>query len=327
MADPSTLLSRPDPKVGGVLPEFTLPSLGGRPKIVEVGYHYGRYRIEQCLGVGGMGAVYRAYDSVLARQVALKTALGSPGNTDVTEGLRFLREAEVIARLSHPHVVGIYDLGMHEQTPYLVLEFLEGDHLRSLLDARKRLEPDSALRLMLPVLSAMAYAHRQGILHLDLKPSNIFITNNYRSQVVPKVLDFGVCQLSGLDSELDPTRGVFAGTPAYSSPESLGNGELTELSDQFSVGIVLYETLSGIGPFASCRTLPQVRAAMAERRYPKVSTLSPSIPTALCDVVQRTLDPEPANRFADMASLGRALLQVAPSDVRSQWRAEFEAAP
>jgi serine/threonine-protein kinase len=304
--------------------EFTLPSLGGRPKIVENGFQYGRYRIEQCLGVGGMGAVYRAFDAVLARAVALKTALGSPGSTDVTEGLRFLREAEVIAHLKHPNIVSIYDLGMHEQTPYIILEFLEGGHLRSLLDDKKRLDPESALRTMLPVLSAIAHAHRRGILHLDLKPSNIFIATNHRNQALPKVLDFGVCQLSSIESELDPTRGSFAGTPAYTSPEALSGRGLTDFSDQFSLGVLLYETLSGINPFGQARSLPQVLATMQERKYAGLASLSPSIPEALCRAVHRALEPDPEARFRNVGAFARALIASVRSDQAARWLLEFE---
>jgi serine/threonine protein kinase len=328
MADLHTLISRPDADCSGpseFAPASRSSSMSPRMSTVEVGFQYGRYRVEHCLGVGGMSAVYRAFDAVLARPVAVKTALAPYGSSDVTEGLRFLREAEVIAQLKHPNVVNIYDLCMHEQTPYIVLEFLEGSHLGCLLDARKYLEPDAARNLMLPVLSAIAYAHRRGILHLDLKPSNIFVTHDHRGQAVPKVLDFGVCQLTGIESDLDPTQGRFAGTPAYASPEALAGQPLSALSDQFSLGVLCYEALSGVHPFGHARTLNQVLSSMRERRYPRLATLVSSVPESLSSAVHRAMEPDPIERFPDVETFARALLVSSPEPQRVLWLAEFEA--
>lgn len=321
MTDPLTWLSAG--RVLGSHPsmEFTLPSRGARPSIVEAGFLYGRYRIERCLGVGGMGAVYHATDSVLTRAVALKTVLSS--GADVTSGVRFLREAEVLARLRHPHIVTLYDVGIQDQTPFIILEYLQGQHLRALLDAKKRLDSRSALTIMLPVMAAIAYAHQQGVLHLDLKPSNVFVASDHNGAMLTKVLDFGVCMLHLVDSEFDPTRGEFAGTPAYTSPEGLRGAELTQASDQFSLAVVLYEALSGINPFSHCKTLSEIDQAMRRRRYASLATLSPHVPPQLCQVIERALAPDPSERFADVRSLGAAVAEAAPAELRSQWRSEF----
>lgn len=321
MTDPLTLLS-----AGRVLGshqsmEFTLPSRGARPSIVEAGYLYGRYRIERCLGIGGMGAVYHATDGVLTRPVALKTVLSS--SADVTSGVRFLREAEVLARLRHPHIVTIYDVGIQDATPFIILEYLHGQHLRALLDAKKRLDSRAALTIMLPVIAAIAYAHQQGVLHLDLKPSNVFVASDHSGAPLTKVLDFGVCMLHLVDSEFDPTRGEFAGTPAYTSPEGLRGGELSQASDQFSLGVVLYEALSGINPFGRCKTLAEIEQAMRDRRYASLSTLSPHVPAELCHVIERALSPDPAERFPNVRSLGAAIAEAAPAELRERWRSEF----
>lgn len=306
MADPFTLVSAFDSNTHiNTLPDLTLPSQE-RDATVRAGQHFGRFRVERCLGHGGMGAVYLCHDPVLTRLVAVKAARNR--GSDVNSGLRFLREAEVLARLQHPNVVTVYDVSMQGQTPYIVLEYIEGLDLRQLLDTRKRLPLPSALGLMLPLLSAIGYAHRQNVLHLDLKPSNILVSADHLRRPIPKVLDFGVCLLSDVDSALDPTRHEFAGTPAYAAPEAIRRQELTEKTDQFAMGVILYEVLSGANPFAQCQNLPETLNAMEQRRYPRLSTLTPYLPAAVSEAVARALEPDPSARHRSVDDLARALM-------------------
>lgn len=273
--------------------------------MVGSGHLFGRYRVERCLGEGGMAAVYLCHDPVLARMVAVKATTGHID--DVNSGLRFMREAEVLARLQHPHVVSVFDVGMQGQTPYIVMEYIEGYDLRALLEMKKRLSVPMVLNLMMPLLSAIGYAHRRNVLHLDLKPSNVLLSTDHLGQPFPKVLDFGVCVLSDVDSELDPTRSEFAGTPAYSAPEAIRRQELTEKTDQFALGVMLFEMLSGVNPFAQCSTLPETLTAIEQRRYPKLSTLTPNLTVEVAEVVARALDPSPTARHASVDDLARAL--------------------
>ncbi len=306
MSDPMTLVSSFDPLArGSALPQLTLPSMSGSRALVGPGHQFGRYRVDRNLGQGGMAAVYLCHDPVLARMVAVKATTGHAG--DVNSGLRFLREAEVLARLQHPHVVPVFDVGMQGQTPYIVMEYVEGYDLRTLLEIKKRLSVPMVLNLMLPLLSAIGYAHRRNVLHLDLKPSNVLLSTDHLGQPFPKVLDFGVCVLSDIDSDLDPTRNEFAGTPAYSAPEAIRRQELTEKTDQFALGVMLFEMLSGVNPFSQCSTLTETLGVIEQRRYPKLSTLTPNLHVGLAEVVARALDPNPQGRHASVDDLARAL--------------------
>lgn len=313
MADPFTLVSALDPNARiNTLPDLTLPSQE-QDVAVCAGHQFGRFRVERCLGEGGMGAVYLCHDPVLTRMVAVKAALVS--SRDVNSGLRFLREAEVLARLQHPNVVTVYDVSMHGQTPYIVLEYVQGTDLRQLLEARKRLALPSALGLMLPLLSAIGYAHRRNVLHLDLKPSNILVSSDHLGRPIPKVLDFGVCLLSDVDSTLDPTRNEFAGTPAYAAPEAIRRQDLSEKTDQFAMGVLLYEVLSGANPFAQCSTFTETLHAIEQRRYPKLSTLTPNLPEAVANAVARALEPNPNARHQSVDDLARALAAAGGTSV------------
>lgn len=305
MPDPMTLISSYDPHARAAVPQMTLPSLGGGTRtLVSPGHLFGRYRVERSLGEGGMAAVYLCHDPVLARMVAVKATTGTSG--DVNSGLRFLREAEVLARLQHPHVASVFDVGMQGQTPYIVMEFIDGYDLRTLLENKKRLSVPLTLTLMMPLLSAIGYAHRRNVLHLDLKPSNVLLSTDHLGQPFPKVLDFGVCVFSDVDSELDPTRSEFAGTPAYSAPEAIRRQELSEKTDQFALGVMLFEMLSGVNPFSQFGTLAETLLAIEQRRYPKLSTLTPNLPTEVAEVVGRAMDPNPLARHPNVDDLARA---------------------
>lgn len=309
MSDPFTLISSFDPQANTAgVPTLTLPSLEGFPDLTRVqpGHQFGRYRVERYLGEGGMGAVYLCHDPVLARWVAVKAAQGR--TTDVNSGLRFLREAEVLARLQHPHVVAVFDVGMQGTVPFIVLEFIEGSDLRTLLDTKKRLPLPLALNLLLPLCSAIGYAHRKNVLHLDLKPSNVLLSSDHVGRTFPKVLDFGVCVLSDVDSELDPTRSEFAGTPAYSAPEAIRRQGVSDKTDQFALGVMLFEALSGVNPFGQCSTLSETLLVIEQRRYPRLTALQPTLPMQVSDVVERALDPNPRLRFASVDEFARALV-------------------
>jgi eukaryotic-like serine/threonine-protein kinase len=264
------------------------------------GARLGAYEIVSALGAGGMGEVYRARDTRLERDVAIKV-LREAFATDPDRLRRFEHEARAIAALNHPHICQIHDIGLG----YLVLEYVDGEPLHGPMAA------DHAVRLALQIASALEAAHRRGILHRDLKPANIMVT---RDGAV-KLLDFGLAKLIGLaeGGPEDLTRtleGTVLGTTAYMSPEQAEGKALDARSDVFSFGAVLYEMLSGARAFAG-NTTAQVLSAVLRDDPPPLHA-----PAALDGIVRRCLPKEPAQRFQTMADVRTALeqLSVEPAD-------------
>ena len=211
-----------------------------------VGRELGVYHIQSLLGAGGIGEVYRAHDPRLSRYVAIKV-LRREICEDPAHVRRFLREARAAARLSHPNILAIHDIGIEEDTIYLVHELLEGDTLRETL-RRGPLAVEKAVEIATQVVTGLAAAHEQGIIHRDLKPSNVFITSDGRV----KILDFGLAKMTahpaGLDAEASTPRtqeGALIGTLGYMSPEQIRNADVDQRSDLFSVGAMLYEMVAG----------------------------------------------------------------------------------
>ncbi|MFY1618117.1 serine/threonine-protein kinase [Micromonospora sp. WMMD736] len=212
----------------------------------------GRYRLLERLGSGGMSAVYRAYDEVLERDVAVKVLVASDPNARQ----RIRAEAKAAARLSHPHVTNVYDFGESRldgvQVPFVVLELLNGDTLERRLVAGP-LPPRAALRVCAEVASAISAAHAQGLVHRDVKPGNVMLT-----PTGAKVLDFGIAAAAG-DSEID-FDGKLLGTPAYLAPERLAAGEVLPASDVYALGLLLHRTLTGRLPWAAETQTGMLRA-------------------------------------------------------------------
>jgi serine/threonine-protein kinase len=196
----------------------------------------GRYQVLEELGQGAMGTVYRARDEMLDRDVAVKVM--SRGAADADARARFLREARAAAKLQHPNIVVIYELGEHEGAPFMVLEHLEGVDLQRAIDAGIRPDPRATLPVVLQLLAGLGHAHEHGIVHRDVKPSNVFLPYGKPA----KIMDFGVARLAGLGTT---TAGVVVGTPNYMSPEQASAGEVDGRSDLFSAGLILYELVTG----------------------------------------------------------------------------------
>ena len=213
---------------------------------IQTGQIFARYQIVRTIGEGGMGTVYEAFHPALKKRFAIKTLLPSIAQTPEFR-TRFLREAEVAARINHPNIVRVTDVGCEGDIPYMVMEFLEGQTLGRLLASRGRLEFLETADILLPVLSAVAAGHAEGIIHRDLKPENIFLTQGPWGDLVPKVLDFGVSKLM-TDEPSGALTGTLTvlGTAAYMSPEQArGARQVTHLSDQYALGLILYEMLTG----------------------------------------------------------------------------------
>ena len=196
----------------------------------------GRYQILGELGQGAMGTVYRGRDEGLDRDVAIKVM--SRGLADAHARDRFLKEARAAAKLQHPNIVVIYELGEHEGAPFMVLELLEGVDLQRGIDAGIRPDPRTTLPVVLQLLAGLGHAHEHGIVHRDVKPSNVFLPSGRPA----KIMDFGVARLAGLGTT---TAGVVVGTPNYMSPEQASAGEIDGRSDLFSAGLILYELVTG----------------------------------------------------------------------------------
>ena len=209
----------------------------------------GRYDLTRVLGKGAMGIVYEGLDPKLHRKVAIKTIL--KGHLDDDEAakeysMRFMREAQAVARLNHPHIVQVYDFGEEGEIAYIVMEFIKGKELKNFFDANERFELKEAVRIMCELLDALDFAHEGGIVHRDIKPANVMLDGQARV----KLADFGVARVTDDRSAAEKTQaGTMVGTPAYMSPEQITGGNIDRRSDIFSAGIILYQFLTGEKPF------------------------------------------------------------------------------
>jgi serine/threonine-protein kinase len=258
----------------------------------------GRYRAEKRLGSGGMAEVWCAEDDVLGRRVALKL-LGSRFAEDDEFRERFKREAQAAAGLAHPNVVGIFDRGEWDGTPYIAMELVDGKTLKDVVRERGPLPPDVAVNLTIQILQALGYAHRRGIVHRDVKPQNVILDR----EGVAKVADFGIAR-SG-PSEMTET-GTIVGTVQYISPEQAQGQPVSPRSDLYSAGIVLYELLTGRVPFDAESPVSVALKQVSEPPVPP-SQLRPGISPALEAVVMRALEKDPARRFASADEFVAAL--------------------
>jgi serine/threonine protein kinase len=274
-----------------------------------------KYRIEQQLGIGGMGTVYRARHLLIDRAVAVKV-LNQRLFEDEAARARFQREAKAAGRLQHLNAVAVTDFGQTvEGYVYIVMELLEGRTLREILAKEAPLETARAVSLMLQASAAVAAAHEAGVIHRDLKPANIFVTQSADSPSVVKVLDFGIAKLAAetLDEDEPNTLtqiGAMIGTPRYMSPEQCGGLELTPAADVYSLGVILYEMLTGMVPFSG--SSPLVIAVKQTSEYPRPpKEIVASIPDDLENVVLHALEKDPQERPANAAEFRSELLQLA----------------
>ena len=256
-----------------------------------------RYRLVEWLGKGGMGVVYRAQDELLDRSVVIKflgETGGEAGQAETAEHkARFLREARAVARLSHPNIMAIYDIGQQQGWDYLVLEHIPGLDLHSLQRQRGGLlAVPEALDVAAGVLRALEYAHAQGILHRDIKPENILVTPS--GQV--KLADFGLALPSG-EARLTQ-EGALVGTALYLAPECLSGAESHAGADLYALGVVLYEALGGRPPFDG-DSLVNVIGKVLHGAFEPLRALNPAVPPAVEQVVLRLLAREPRQRYAE----------------------------
>jgi serine/threonine-protein kinase len=285
----------------------------------------GRYEIGRPLGRGGMGAVYQAIHRDLRKNVAVKVLAGNLAHDEIARQ-RFLREGEAASRIRHPHVVDVTDVGTEGEHTYLVMELLEGEDLSSRIQ-RGPLDPQEAADVLLPVFAGVHAAHQEGIIHRDLKPENIFLARQRIGGLVPKVLDFGVSKLStdGKAMALTGTAAVF-GTPFYMPPEQVRSSRQADhRSDQYALGVVLYEALTGRRPYEGDNVYT-ILHAIGSGDFPRPRALRPQIPEALEAAIVRAMSLDPANRFPSVAAFGAAVLPFAGETIRAVWGTTFRTA-
>jgi serine/threonine protein kinase len=277
-----------------------------------------KYRLDERLGQGGMGTVYRATHLLIERPVAVKV-LNPRFVEDEAAQERFRREARAAGRLQHLNAVTVTDFGQTtDGYVYIVMELLEGRTLRDVLARESPLDTARAVSIMLQVAAAVSAAHEAGVIHRDLKPANIFITQRKNTPPVIKVLDFGIAKLAAeaIDEEehqMTLTQvGAMIGTPRYMSPEQCDGAKLTPAADVYSLGIILYEMLTGVTPFNG--TTPLAVALKHSSVTPQPLTeLVASVPKPLEELVLHTLAKKPEDRPADAGEFRRALYEVAQS--------------
>ena len=318
-AEPAT---EPGGGASGAATPVQAAEIADRPPLAP-GTHVGRYVIEGKLGQGGMGVVYAAYDPSLARRVSLKLILSAEGEEVVDSKARLQREAQALARLSHPNVVAVHDLGAWDSQVYLVMDLVRGTTLRHWLQAQERPWRE-VVRVFLEAGAGLGAAHRAGLIHRDFKPSNVLVDEEGRA----RVLDFGLARIVGAlpstgdgaagpddDVEEEPTSSVLTealtrtghlvGTPLYMAPEQHRGGELDERTDQFSFFVSLYEALFGTRPYQ----VRDLKTYALERQQPPLRTGSKGadVPPRLRQVVLRGLSLEPGERFKSMGAAMAAL--------------------
>ena len=272
----------------------------------------GKYLLKSVLGVGGVGAVYAAENTWTQRPVALKLLHEDHArSTEVVE--RFMQEARLASQLRHPNIVDVLDMGREapDGAPFIVQELLHGNDLRALIDASGRLDVAAAVDIALPLMGALALAHRRGVVHRDIKPENVYLARDEAGEVTPKLIDFGISKIvtESRDTRNLTQAGTLVGTPNYMSPEQArGDAQIDGQTDVWSVGVLLYEMLSGAVPFdAPNQNVLMVKIITEPPR--RIETFAPDLPATLATLVHRALARDRAERFEDMPAFIAALLQ------------------
>src|SRR5215470_282764 len=266
----------------------------------------GRYQIQRLLGTGAMGEVYLAHDPSIDRLVAVKVLrpelITGSGAEQLLE--RFRREARAAGRRFHPNIVAIWDYGEDDGIPFLVMELIEGKSLDEILKASGLLAADRSIRIITQVLNALGFAHESGVIHRDVKPSNIMVLQ----QDHIKVADFGIARIDASDFTIV---GDLLGTPAYMAPEQLTGGPVDHRTDLFAAGVILFEMLTGVKPFRG-KSITEIMSLMEKRGPQDIRALNPAVPEALKRVIAKSVAFNPAQRYVDAAAFSQAATDALP---------------
>lgn len=318
LASPSSggPLSAPTPKIKtsplsltpSTIPGSELLLFEPAPPPPEPGGRIGRYSIVSLLGRGAMGMVLRAKDDILQRDVALKVILPDYLSHEPAAGLNFLREGEIVASLDHPHIVRVLDAGFDDGVAFLAFAFIDGPSFAALAESGPR-SIEECRDLLLPVLDAVHYAHERGIVHGDLKPTNLILGKNYRGEHHPVVLDFGSSFVQSSESRSHGPRSRIGGTIGYQAPEWLAGQDIDQRADIFSLGCIFYELLTGSGPFSSSTRLSEASERARRSDFTKASAVS-ACPEAADALIATTLSPDPLERPASALEFSRRLCEL-----------------
>ena len=263
---------------------------------------FGRYRILKELGRGAMGVVYLGKDPTIQRFVAIKTMrLDQVDDADEVKDIkeRFFREAESTGRLMHPNIVTIYDAGEEEGVGYIAMEHVDGTTLTGWCRKGSLLPVQRVVEIVTKVADALDYAHSQGVVHRDIKPANIMVTTNG----TVKVMDFGIARIT---SSTKTQTGTIMGSPSYMSPEQVSGAKVDGRSDIFSLGVVLFELLTGTAPF-DAEHVSAVLFKIAHESHPSVKAIRPELPPCTETILTRALHKEPLNRYHRARDLAQDL--------------------
>jgi serine/threonine protein kinase len=268
---------------------------------MKIGQKIGRYRVEGLVGTGAMGEVYRAYDPVIDRPVAIKILrselIADSGSMQWLQ--RFRREARAAGRRSHPNIVAIWDFGEDNGTPFLAMEYVDGRRLDEVIKSSGRLETSRAVVIITQVLSALGFAHENGIIHRDVKPANIIVLPNDGV----KIADFGIARV---DTSEFTFAGDLMGTPAYMAPEQIAGAPVDLRIDLFAAGVILFEMLTGVKPFRG-NSITEIMRVMKTRGSEDIKVLNPAVPDALRRVIAKSIAFDPSERYTDAAAFSKAI--------------------
>jgi len=286
--------------------------------------NFGRFRVIDEVGRGAMGVVYRAHDDMLQRTVAIKTVAltGSHKERDTHEA-RFLQEARAAGGISHPSIVTIFDVGREGDTAFIAMELVEGKDLRDLI-ADVSLTPSRSVAIAAAVAEGLSYAHERGIVHRDIKPGNIMVLADGRV----KIMDFGIARL--VEPAVKTQTGVLLGSPQYMAPEQIIGQPLDHRADIFSLGLVLYEMLTGSKPFQG-EDIPELTFKVANLPAAPPSHVAPDLPPVMDFIVARALRKRPDERYANAAEFAKdlraALPEVRAAEAAGAGRATAQTVP
>ncbi len=259
-----------------------------------------RYRVEKILGKGGMAVVYQARDLTLERNVAIKV-LRKKFSTDPAFREHFHQEAKAAANLSHPNIVTVYDFGFDDESLFIIMEYVPGKDLKQLQEEIEHFEIQQTISLIRQACAGVGYAHRAGLVHCDIKPQNLLITPDQRT----KVVDFGIARALAFINPGEKSEIVW-GSPQYFSPEQAAGKAPSPASDVYSIGIIMFEMLTGQLPFKASASSDLARM-QRETLPPAPRQINPQIPPALEEIVLKVLSKEPAARYRTADQLGRVL--------------------
>jgi len=287
------------------------PSLGSTEVDIAVGEMLGKYEIRSVLGVGGMGVVFGAFDTVIRREVAIKL-LSTKHSTNEQALSRLLQEARTAGAMHHPNIVGIYDVLENNGAYYVVMEKVNGENLSEVLKQSERgyLDWKLATRIIIDCCNALGAAHNRGMVHRDIKPQNIMLT----VESTAKLLDFGLAKTDAVGETALTQEGTILGTPDFMSPEQCTAGDVSPLTDVYSLGATYYALLTGQPPYASQGSYMKVMFAHCNRPIPELAGLRPGVPVGCEGVIKRAMAKEPKDRYESAVEMKSDLEAVLRSN-------------